>query len=334
VSIEEVVDRLPVGSAASEVPGWGLFCRPSPKWSRPLARSGSRRPFPAAPPRTVRAPLNAHRSPVPDPSRVTRWALSVVCARQPSRSACPGTCRPSPCARLSRAPWPVVTPPTTMAAPSPWPSQAVGDPVVRRHPTAEAELGAPLIPLLDLIGQCLSPRRCVSIRFLLRHGGAAVIRRFFCRVLTLTTGDWGSSSLAFTMSAGSNATCRTAPSGRRALLPACSCPVGLSASGKLVAQTLPSSVSRLSRGWDDAPHGAHRTGYFRIIRLSSHSCRQVLARLAARMHVDMTGPTEHRRLSMPRRHHLDPVGFRFLPFAMEVAQVSDVMHLDPRLRSA
>ena len=32
----------------------------------------------------------------------------------------------------------------------PWPSRAVGDPVVRRHHTSEADVGAPLIPLLSL----------------------------------------------------------------------------------------------------------------------------------------------------------------------------------------
>src|SRR5713226_5246616 len=75
----------------------------------------------------------------------------------------------------------------------------------------------------------------------------------------LTTGDWDSSNQAFTMSAGSNATCGTASSHSCALLPACSCSVDLSIAGKLVAQTPPSSVSRLNRGCDNAPHGAHRT---------------------------------------------------------------------------
>ena len=169
-----------------------------------------------------------------------------------------GTCRPSPCTRLSRAPWPVITPATTMAAPSPWPSRAVGDPVVRRQHTSEAEVGAPLIPLLDLTGQCSPREGATTSRFMPSHGSAAVLRRSFRRVLTFTTGDWGSSSLAFTMSAGSNPTCRTAPSGSHAFLPACSGPVGLSTAGKLVAQTPPSSVSRLNRGCADAPHGAHR----------------------------------------------------------------------------
>src|SRR5947209_5513596 len=47
-----------------------------------------------------------------------------------------------------------------MAAASPWPSRAVGDPAVRRHHTSEADVGAPLIPLLDLTGQCPALRRC------------------------------------------------------------------------------------------------------------------------------------------------------------------------------
>ncbi len=88
-------------------------------------------------------------------------------------------------------------------------------------------------------------------------GQRRLSERFFRRVRTFTTGDWDSSNQAFTMSAGSNVTCPTASSGSCALLPACSCPIGLSTAGKLVAQTPPSSVSRLRRGYDDAPHGAH-----------------------------------------------------------------------------
>src|SRR5207244_12965066 len=94
-------------------------------------------------------------------------------------------------------------------------------------------------------------------RFTPVHRVATVVRRFFRRVLTLTTGDWDSSNQAFTVSAGSNATCGTTSSHSCALLPACSCPVDLSIAGKLVAQTPPSIVSRLHRGYDDAPHGAH-----------------------------------------------------------------------------
>ena len=98
-----------------------------------------------------------------------------------------------------------------------------------------------------------------SSQFMAMHRLATVVRRFFRRAVTFTTGDWDSSNQAFTMSAGSNATCGTASFHSCALLPACSCPVDLSIAGKLLAQTSPSSVSRLSRGYDDAPHGAHRT---------------------------------------------------------------------------
>jgi hypothetical protein len=82
------------------------------------------------------------------------------------------------------------------------------------------------------------------------------------------------------MSAGSNTAWHSAPSASRAVLPACSGPVGLSAAGKLVAQAPPSSASQLRRGCDDAPHGAHRTGTFQRIRLSS---RRVQARSAVRI---------------------------------------------------
>ena len=193
-------------------------------------------------------------------SRMMPRIVVAFCTVHTSRSgAIRITCRPSPCAWLSHAPWPVVTPATTMAAPSPWPSRAVGDPVVRRHHTFEAEVGAPLIPLLGLTGQCLPREGATASRFMPSHGSAAVVRRSFRRVLTFTTGDWGSSSLAFAVSAGSNAASRTASSDSRAFLPACSGPVGLSAAGKLVAQAPPSSASWLRQGCDDAPHGAHCT---------------------------------------------------------------------------
>jgi len=139
---------------------------------------------------------------------------------------------------------------------------------VRRHRTSEAEVGAPFLPVLGFTSQCLPRAGATASRFMPSHGSTAVVRRFFRRVVPFTTGDWDAGRRAFTVSAGSTATCRTAPSGSRVVLPACSCPGGLSAAGQLVAQTLPSRGSRLNRGCDDAPHGAPRTGYFRIIRLS------------------------------------------------------------------
>ncbi len=62
-----------------------------------------------------------------------------------------------------------------MAAPSPWPSRAVGDPVVRRHHTSEAEVGAPLIPLLDHTGQCPPREGASASRFMPMHRSATVI---------------------------------------------------------------------------------------------------------------------------------------------------------------
>ena len=129
-------------------------------------------------------------------------------------------------------------------------------------------------PCLTSLANVHSREGASSSQFMAMHRLATVLRRFFRQVFTLTTGDWDSSNQAFTMSAGSNATCRTASSSSYALLPACSCPVGLSTAGKLVAQTPPSSVSRLSRGYDDAPHGAHRTCDFHRIRLSTRTRRR------------------------------------------------------------
>jgi hypothetical protein len=104
------------------------------------------------------------------------------------------TCRPALCTQLSCAPWPVVTPATTMAAPSPWPSRAVGGPAVRRHHTSEADVSAPLIPLFSFTGN-VQPREGASAsRFKLMHGVAAVMairklpRHFFRRVVTSPLG--------------------------------------------------------------------------------------------------------------------------------------------------
>src|SRR2546425_6647683 len=110
-----------------------------------------------------------------------------------------------------------------MAAPSPWPSRAIGDPVVRRHHTSEAEVGAPFIPLLDLTGQCPSLRRCIGLRFMPMHRVAAVMavrrlpRHFFRRVVPFTTGDWGSSQYSLHHVGRANTTCHTVSFDSRAL---------------------------------------------------------------------------------------------------------------------
>jgi hypothetical protein len=64
-----------------------------------------------------------------------RWVLGQLrrsAFRVPPCVSTPDPCCPSPCARLSRAPWPVATPATTMAAPLPWASRPGGSPAFRR----------------------------------------------------------------------------------------------------------------------------------------------------------------------------------------------------------
>jgi hypothetical protein len=53
------------------------------------------------------------------------------------------TCAASPCGRLSRSPWRVVTSATTTGTPSPWGSRPVGDPVVRLRCTCRARRRPP-----------------------------------------------------------------------------------------------------------------------------------------------------------------------------------------------
>ncbi len=150
-----------------------------------------------------------------------------------------------------------------------------------------------------------------ALGFMRVYRMAPVIRRFFRWVRTFTPGDWVSGSLAFTMMAGFNATGPTASLDRHVVVPACYCPVGLSASGKLVTQAPPSSTSRLHRVCNDAPHGAHPACSFQSTRLSSRCClvaQVVLSslwafRISRTYSTLYTPPTCHpspcRRLSRP-----------------------------------
>ena len=148
-------------------------------------------------------------------------------------------------------------------------SRPGGDPAVRRQHTSETDVGAPSIPCTGRTGRRPAARGCRDPRFMPRHAVAAVLRRLFRWVCISTTGDWGSSSLAFAISVGSNAACHAAPSGSRAFIPACCCPFGLSAAGELVAQGPPSSPSWLRQGCAGAPHGAHGACTFPRTPLSS-----------------------------------------------------------------
>ena len=114
-------------------------------------------------------------------------------------------------------------------------------------------------------------------------------------------GDWGSGSLAFTMSVGSSRACRLTPSGSPAFA-ACSCPLGLSASGEPLTQERPLSPSRLRRGYDDASHGAHRTGQSPGIRLKPSRTPLSGTRCsdgARHIHLPVAGRVEQHEVRQP-----------------------------------
>lgn len=128
-------------------------------------------------------------------------------------------------------------------------------------------LGGPFIPLLDLIGQCPTLRRCVGLAV---HAQAQVGTGG--QTLLPMGGHLHHWGLGFRQcSFHHNGRVERDQSysvfGPSRLVPACSGPVDLSVAGKLVAQAPPSSASRLRRGCNDAPHGAHRTCDFHHIRL-------------------------------------------------------------------
>jgi hypothetical protein len=85
-------------------------------------------------------------------------------SRTPPLLVASATCRPSPCPGLSPG-W------TTTATPSPWPSRAVGDPMVRSNRTLQHPIGVPFLSLCDLIGHCPSSGRCGSNRSISPQGG-------------------------------------------------------------------------------------------------------------------------------------------------------------------
>ena len=172
--------------------------------------------FPSAPPRTVRTRLRVHGSPVPAPLRVARSALWGVCILQPSRSACPRHLPPFallaafPRSLAGRHPGDYYGGSVALALAGGRRSRGTSSSHVRDRDRC------PTHPLASPHWRLSFPRRCDSLRFMPSHGLAAVVRRSFRRARTFTTGDWDSSSLAFTLSVGSNATSRTASSDRRA----------------------------------------------------------------------------------------------------------------------
>jgi len=93
--------------------------RTQPPLAKPGLRLSAHRGFPVA--GTAVGPGSAHLAPFPIPM--------------------PPDSLPSPCSRLSRAPWSDITPTSTMQAPSPYRSRGVGDPTFRHQPTFERDVG-------------------------------------------------------------------------------------------------------------------------------------------------------------------------------------------------
>jgi hypothetical protein len=192
-----------------------------------------------------------------------QWlTLGTSAFRLPPVPPVAGACRPSPCGRRSR-------PPTTPAAPSP-----LGlAPRRRSRGTSPAHVRdrrrCPTHPLHR--PRWPSSRRARVSRPTVHAATRGGSGNQAPLPLGVHLHHWGlgSGSLAFTISVGSNAACRAAPSGSRAFVPACYCSVDLSAAGELVAQGPPSSPSWLRQGCAGAPHGAHRACTFRRTRLSS-----------------------------------------------------------------
>ncbi len=84
--------------------------------------------------------------------RISRTSLPDDPATCPARrtsagSGPPARAAPSPCGRLSRPPWRVVTPATTTGALFPWASRPVGNPAFRRDRTYRARRRWPFRPL-------------------------------------------------------------------------------------------------------------------------------------------------------------------------------------------
>ena len=109
------------------------------------------------------------------------------------------TCPPSPCQRLSRCPWWVVTPTTTMRTPSPWDSRPLGDLAFRHRGTSRSNLGSRLIPLNELTVHRPSDRVSSHARGDRVTSDGVGVQTCYRRVYTSTTGDSDSSNTALTL---------------------------------------------------------------------------------------------------------------------------------------
>ena len=105
-------------------------------------------------------------------------------------------CRPWPCPGLS----PGRTTTTTL---SPWPSRAVGDPMVRHSRTFQRPVGVPFVLLCGLIGHRSSSGRCDHNPPVSSQSRTSGSRRSTDGRFLTPAEHWDSGSVAFTVERGS-----------------------------------------------------------------------------------------------------------------------------------
>ena len=113
----------------------------------------------------------------------------------------------------------------------------------------------------------------------------------------------------------------------------CSCPLQLSHPGRLITQEYLFNSSCFQQGYHNAPHGAHRTGYFRIIRLSGDASFEMryCFQGPSVMNVLVTRAADNQGFTMTCRHCFDPGWFLCPPIPFEVFQRSDMVDFNGRL---
>src|SRR5712692_6552445 len=78
------------------------------------------------------------------------------------------------------------------------------------------------------------------------------------------------------------------------------------------------------------PSAPRRTALasFPRTRLSRDSCRSPVSRRPPCMDRRVTGSAHDQRFPLPCRHQTVPLRYRFVPTALEIRQLADMMHLD------
>ena len=154
-----------------------------------------------------------------------------MCIAHPSPVHLPPTCHPSPCDGFSPSP-------TTTMAPCPWGSRPGGHPAFRWCCTCERDVGAPRIPLNEVVLHRPSREGYTPQK---PHGALVMApppRRGSgeCAVPPLEIGVWAIQLSPYrTGLAGRHGTRLPVP----LAFPTCSCPLGLSPSGQSMTQESP-----------------------------------------------------------------------------------------------